>query len=254
MKLVSPSSPKKRDPKAVLLLGPPGGGKSTLMLQFPKIGVEDIDQNLDGPIDFLQRKRPVEFGIEVPLLDPNGRVLPAKVVWPNIQNRCEDLCREKDLLWIGVDGLTGLNFHIINHVKGDKLEMTQDMWIPFRQHLLKFINTVRAAGKHYIMTCHEEIDIDRDGTVKRRKVSVDSKIKDYFGGWFTDVWRCEARPGPRGTTEFKITTAPTTADDLKRSNPDMPAEIILNPNDPKYDFHQLVYRYLEPPVTTPATA
>ena len=48
MQLSTPEKNKPREPKSILLIGPPGSGKTTLALQFPKVCVMDCDRNLDG--------------------------------------------------------------------------------------------------------------------------------------------------------------------------------------------------------------
>lgn len=249
MLLVNPQNKKKRDPHALLLLGPPGGGKSALMLQLPGIGVVDVDCNLDGPTNFLNKKLPggVSYKYDNPTVMPNGKQATAEQVWPNILAITEQLIKDPDIKWVGVDGLTGLNFHLINYVmhRGGKKEMSQDLWIPFRQELLKFINLVRLAGKNYVMTCHEEWESSREGVVTRRKVSVDSKIAQYFGGWFTHVWRCIVEPAPGSNAKAKVFTRPTGPDDLKCSNPDMPPEISIDFTQPKCNINDLILKYLE---------
>ena len=247
---VNPQNKKKRDPHALLLLGPPGGGKSSLLLQLPGVGVLDVDANLDGPTAFLNKKLPagVSYKYDNPMQMPNGKMAQPEQVWPNILAIVDQLVADPEIQWVATDGLTGLNFHLINYVvhRGGKKDagMTQDLWIPFRQELLKFINRVRLAGKNYAMTCHEEWESNREGVIVKRKVSVDSKISQYFGGWFTNVWRCTVEPGPGMTVKGKVVTRPTVPDDLKCSNPDMPSEIAIDYTQPKFNFNDAILKYL----------
>lgn len=246
LQTITPAT-KKPDPKALLLIGPPGGGKSSLMLRLQNIGVIDVDTNLDGPLRFLGPKVPgLSVVMDNPLFMSTGKPAAPDQVWPNTLMVVDQLVKHPDVKWIGVDGLTGLNFHLINFVtkRAGKTEMSQDLWIPFRQQLILFINTVRLAGKNYVMTCHEEVDADRDGKILRRKVSIDSKIKDFFGGWFTDVWRCTIETAPGSLTKAKVSVRSSAMDDLKTSSPEMPTDNFINYADPKFSFNDAILKYL----------
>jgi hypothetical protein len=49
-------------PRSILILGQPGSGKTVLATRFPSVGLCNCDNNIDGPIQWLQREgHPTDF-------------------------------------------------------------------------------------------------------------------------------------------------------------------------------------------------
>jgi hypothetical protein len=67
--------------------------------------------------------------------------------------------------------------------------MNRNLWQPFRSELLKLVHIARNAGKHFIMTCHEEKVYNAKGEVIGADLSIPSRLANYFGFQFTDIWR-----------------------------------------------------------------
>lgn len=240
MRTSSPTSAPLSEPHTLLLLGPPGGGKTSLMLRFPKLGVVNIDRALQAPDQWLRRIVPnLEYKYELPEYYDDNRVRAPEDVWPQVLICLNNMIADKEVQWIAVDGLTACNFHLINWIckKHGKEAMEQSLWIPYRAELLKLLNRAKLSGKNFIMTAHEETDTDRQGIVIRRKPFLDSKLKDAISGWFADVWRCTTTPGPGGTVKFLVNTRPSNVDELKCSSPNVSPDHTIDATNPKsFDF------------------
>ena len=54
-------------------------------------------------------------------------------------------------------------------------------------------------------------------TIVGYEPSVQGSIVDYFGGFFSDMWRCTCEPAPGGTVEFRLQPIRSPKSDLKNS-------------------------------------
>lgn len=225
MKTISLTSPKTANPKAILLIGPPGGGKTTLSLQFPNAGVVDIDRNLDGPIKRLMKLDPkFEIRFDCAYQTSDGKSLPLADVWRRATVITDEMLKDEWVKTIVIDGLTMADDALYEHVL--KAQNVSDMriqdWVTFRAELIRLIMKCRAATKTFVMLCHEEPQIDDKGNVIRYVPSFRSKVSNFFGGFFTDMWRCTAVPcsvdklHPDGV-KFCLNTLPTSRSELKNS-------------------------------------
>lgn len=232
MKTSSQQTPKKKDPQTLLLVGPPGGGKTSLLLHLPKLCVIDVDLRLDGAEALLRRHKPtLTYAYITPAFKDDGSMRDKGEVWKAIKDATREAITSPDIEWIAIDGLSALNFHLIDHVTSAarKSTMEQSDWIPFRQELLQLLNSAKLSGKHYVLTAHEETTTDREGKIVKRNLLLDSKLREAVGGWFSNVWRCWVAPGPRGRSVFNVTTRPTGYDDLKSASPTIPYEWSVDP-------------------------
>ena len=239
MKSSSPTTPKPPTAKSILLIGPPGGGKTTLALQFPNVYVIDADGNLDGPELYLRKgiggKPPInpnlDYRYDYVRQKDDGTEVPFAECGDRLISLMDQGLKDPWVKTIFVDGLTFTNNFMIakTMAKQSVEEMRRQDWIPFRNALLQVILKLRGITKTTIMACHEEIiteDIKGVTTIRGYRPSVDSKLKDYFGGFFTDIWRC-TNPGVIGGKQapFKIQTVKDGLSPDLKSSCGMPPEL-----------------------------
>lgn len=227
MKTSTPENPKPADPLAILLIGPPGQGKTTLAMQFPGVCILSCDDNLDGPELHLRSKnKGFSYGYERICYTDDEKPLDITKRYDRLLDKIELCKNDPAVKTIVADPLTAINEFIIQKIlAGKRTEMEARDWIPFKSHMLTVINRLRGTGKTSICTCHESKLTEPDPknmmnrTVIAFEPSVQGSIVDYFGGFFTDMWRCIADPGPGipPVLEFKLNVVRTTKSDLKNS-------------------------------------
>lgn len=217
--------PKPRQPLSILLIGGPGGGKTTFLLQFPGLYVLDCDTNLDGPENYLRRHGKFKDYEYDQVAFSNGKPLPVHECYDNLMALLTE-AKSKPYQTVAIDGLTMINEYVIQKVlsKQSKKEMEARDWQPFKTHLLNLlVGKLRSLGKDTIVTCHEFTKTKPDPkNIMQEQIigytpAVQGGITDYFGGFFTDMWRMTAELAPGDKLEFKLTGQRTGLSDLKNS-------------------------------------
>jgi len=205
---------------SILLIGPPGGGKTPLALQFPNPGVIDCDGNLSGPMRWLMKQglyKPFKFAKASQKEDGSPIELP--LVWQNIKDRTDELLKDTEIDTILLDSLTYCDSAIYEHTcrtQGLK-ELSGFNWQPYKRELHNYISKVRASGKTLIITCHEKIEYDSKGNIEKYIPSISTGIAAYFGYFFSDIWRCTLEDSGGGVIQQKVRTAGTAQFDAKNS-------------------------------------
>lgn len=222
----SSTTPAPSTPPAILLIGPPGGGKTALALQFPSVYLADIDQNMQGPINLMQKLKPgFEFYFDRIGYKDDGTPRLLEDQFEHLKTCCYKAANDPAVKTIVVDGVTHLD-EILRHKcmkDGGKKEMDISLWGPFRRELNTFIMKLRGMGKTLVVLCHEEYveraksDKSPEKILDRRRPLVSTKIVDAFSGYFTDVFRCYSTLGIGNKPEFCIDISPTQYDALKNS-------------------------------------
>jgi hypothetical protein len=227
MKTIDTENPP-RGPLSVLLIGPPGGRKTTLMLQFPDLAVIDCDLNLDGPTRYLKSinaLRPYKMdtvGLE------DGRPVDPHQCFDRLLDLVDEVKNDPSIRWCGIDSLTHVNEFIIRKVlyeqKNSSL-MEPHFWAPFKTHLLNLlIAKIRGSGKHFLVLVHESwTDEPASGTkftmakrITGRQPTIQGGVAKFFGGFFTDMWRASTERAPGGLLGV-LETERTALDNLKNS-------------------------------------
>lgn len=206
---------------AVLLQGPPGGGKTTLTTLFPKLYIADCDNNLSGVIRRARVKgTPLNFSYDTINVTDDGQEVPPARRWERLMKCVAEAVRSEQFDAFAMDGLTSISQYCIDYIlehkaaDKEKGKMTISDWVPYQNLLFKFITSMRAIPDKYIIwTCHEELVKDIQlGTLSYR-VDIPTRLQNHIGGMFSDVWRCGANPAGDRVVLFN----PTSQYDLKNS-------------------------------------
>ena len=206
--------------RSILILGPPGGGKTTFVLQWPNVWIADCDMNLAGPVKWLKKAglyRPFKYDT-IPY-DDDGKPLPLAQWWPRLVKKTREALADPTVQIVVVDSLTQVDNMLVEYTmatQGVKVMEIQH-WRPFRRDLHDYILSSRSRGKTFVMLGHEEILTDRQGGVLGYRPSVSTKIADYFGYYFTDIWRCQITLDAGNKLRARVRTHPNALCNLKNS-------------------------------------
>jgi len=206
---------------SLLLMGPPGGGKTTFALQWPGLWVADCDQNLSGPLRYLKQKGQLPtFSYDRIAFDDNDAPLESfSKQWERLEAKTKEAQRTSSVRTIFIDSLTHVDRILYQHCceKQGVKELEWQQWNMYKNALYKFIMSIRASGKTLLVACHEKIEYDKKGQVEKYTPVVSTNLKDYFSYMFTDVWRCTLIDAGGGRLRATVTTHPTQVSDLKNS-------------------------------------
>lgn len=250
MKVSTPSAPKPPEPLSILLIGPPGGGKTALSMQFPDMAFFDCDRNLDGAERFIRTKnKDLSFSYEPITYNDDGSAVEAALCFDRLIDKIDDLtkaikAKQTTIRTASIDGLTMINEMLRQKVmKAQKSQfMETRYWDPFKSDMLKLlVAKLRGLGITTIVTCHEFIKEKSDPQkmmvteIVGYTPAVQSGITDFFGGFFTDIWRCFSVPKPGSGNEFKIVTEATGLSPYLKNSVGLPGEISVKNGELAFD-------------------
>jgi len=191
---------KRAEAFALLLIGEPKSGKTTLAMSFPKPYIMDLDKNLSGALRHHGDKMG-EFWFD----DVDDVEKPEKK-WSEACNRIVEACKTEGPETIIIDGLTimaeYLQYHILANTAKDSNKgkliiageecMQMNHWTPFQNLMKRLVMTCKASGKKLVFICHEQTIESDSGAIKGYRPMIQGSLKHNLAGFFTDVWRCEA--------------------------------------------------------------
>jgi AAA domain len=198
----------------LLLLGPPGSGKSTVICQLPSAYVIDVDVNLGGPLRFCQA-----HGLSVPIgydrldIDENGKEVPPLLRYTRFQKLFMEAYANPEIKTIVIDSATGFTDTLMTEVKRQQPSLKDGRQI-FQFFLMagrEFLGKTAQIRKNFVMTAHEKIEQDAMTQITQYRVAWPGQLGDYIGAFFTNVWRCEVeREGIPPKYKYQIRTMQDT--------------------------------------------
>jgi hypothetical protein len=203
---------------ALLLIGPPKNGKTAFAMSFPDPYILDCDNNLAGALRYHNfDAKPFPFYFD----NPND--VEEDKRWSFCMDAIKKAIAAPEPKTIIVDGLSLLAYYLERHIlanskkgngqddlviAGEKV-MNQSQWGPFRNLMSQLVMACKAAGKPFIMTCHEYTEVSKTGAVTGYKPLISGQLRNNIAGYFTDVWRCAASADQAGA-KYTVRFAPKT--------------------------------------------
>lgn len=242
---------------SVLLIGPPGGGKTGIAMSFPDPYFIEVDRNLDSAVRVSGTKR---FWYDEPTT-----MVPEEQVWSKTVELAKNACKEPQIKTIIIDSFSQLagyaRAHILDKLKrmgavdnkGKPLDniRIQD-YLTLLDWFRQFVFALRSSNKHIVFTSHQQLIQIDDNTAPYWALAIPGQSKDSFAGWFGDSWACVNEPVSGGKTKFFIRTRPTygTTKDLKTSMRSMPESIDVTNLTPD-QIWATISPYIAGPIAKP---
>lgn len=216
---------------AILLMGPPGGGKTVLGCRlFPKTYVIVADLNFASGLRYLQKIKETSniIGFDTVGVDEKGVKVPVAARYARMWKLLTEAVANPEVGTIFVDSITLVE----DYIKAKICSASSEEYIRLEgfpqwgTYLITWkgiIYQLRESGKRVIFSAHEEHEMDKLSGIPKYKIMVDGKIQGKFGGLFSDVWRCEVVEN-LGKHSWQVRTLGDVRFDLK-NNFDLPATL-----------------------------
>jgi hypothetical protein len=196
MQTASPSQPRPRQPKQILLIGLPGCGKTGFFLTFPNPAIIDADLNVDGAERRLRTTfKDLTFKYTALAFDESLKPVDEDKRFDRMLRQSDECKADEWTKSIGYDSLTMIHQVLIWQIqatqKRDKMEI-QD-WGTHRGKMMSLLAKQRATGKTTVMTAHRQDKIRKKvGTLEDELLgylpSINPGLQEDIGGMFTDIW------------------------------------------------------------------
>jgi hypothetical protein len=234
---------------AILCVGVPGSGKTTIMFSFPRPGILDCDLNLNSAVRVAPQKTffyaqpsvlstPEEADFVNKCIPGStlsltpGCEVPSDRRWLVAIKETKALLLNPQVETVCVDGLTVLSRWLLDYCEAELVRAGINVK---KEYLSKFqsfitlmtgyVSLLRTAKKLVFVTCHQTADQNDLTKAWYYNLAIPGQLKDTLGGLFTDVWGTSATVAG-DKVSYWINTRPTNLHVALKTSFDL---------QPKYD-------------------
>ena len=190
---------------AVLLVGSPGSGKTTLALQFPRPYVFDADNNLAGPKRYLD-KHSKNFAYDIGNVKPDGTPVPPFQRWTHMASSLREACNSPEIDTVIVDSLSSIQEYVkddifrqrtqpqrigksqfmITEANRDLGQLTEPEWGIYARYFTTLIVTLRTSPKLIVFTAHKESRQKGENGPWEECIALQGMMRYKFSAQFSD--------------------------------------------------------------------
>lgn len=233
---------------AILLVGPPGSGKTRTIMSFPDPGILDCDGNMNSAVRVAKGKK---FWFSQPYATDDGKEVPEVDRWNRAVQETKALLCHSDTKSFVVDGLSNLCRWGLIHAEAELVKAGINVkkeylakYQAFIPLLTNYLTMIRLAGKYVLVTVHQVMEKDELSGRVMYKLDIPGRLADNLGGQFTDVWGTNGVEDPTNTkigATYTIRTKPSGYHVALKTSLDLEPSINVTGKTP-----QEIWTILEP--------
>lgn len=196
----------------LLLVGPPGTGKTTCCLNFPKPYFADCDNNLSG---IARLGKPFLYDT-INVEEPREAYRFEKLL------QCiKEAGKSPEVETLIIDSITAVSDYVIAHVARKNNRTAKDLrqqdWGEIFYEMKALFAGVRMMGKAVVFTAHETYDKDEVSGILMFKVSFPGQTAEKIAAFFSDMWHTEVVDVPGQKPKYVVRGMPTARINCKNT-------------------------------------